>query len=274
MPAPRTALVVGAGRMGALHERVAREAGLAVHTVDPHRPADFADLETAPRAEVVVVATPIALLAETACAAMRRGCERLLVEKPMAATLAEGRAVLECARTTATRLSVGFTERYDPAVATIRGSLLAQAGPVRALEFERLSAASAPAGASAQLDLAVHDLDLLRHLGFAATRIEDAAVTPDGVRARLGCDGVPARLHAGYDAPRAQRRFVVEGERARVECDLLRGTVAITRDSHREECRPRGPEPLAAEWHAVLNGGGPSGACGLAALELALALTP
>src|SRR5438105_5874791 len=110
------ALIVGAGRMGARHARVARSLGLETYTVDPLRDADFVSLPEAPSADVAAVATPIADLATVTRTVMLAGCKRLLVEKPMAMTVAEAWSLVSCARETGTKILVGYVERFDPLV--------------------------------------------------------------------------------------------------------------------------------------------------------------
>src|SRR4051812_44522089 len=109
------ALVVGAGRMGTYHARVGSALGIDVRTVDPVNGADFPTLAAAPEADLVIVATPIAALAPTAIAAMRLGHHLVLVEKPMAATVAEAEELVELAAEMGTTLVVGYTERFNPA---------------------------------------------------------------------------------------------------------------------------------------------------------------
>src|SRR6187431_1976015 len=91
------ALVVGRGRMGAFHEKVLRDLGYDVTTVDPEpaRGADFATVEealpkfdeaswqpTTSRFDVAVVAVPPEHLLDTAY--RLAGTPKLLIEKPFA----------------------------------------------------------------------------------------------------------------------------------------------------------------------------------------------
>jgi len=86
-----------AGRYGARHSR---------------RPADlFAD----PDVEVVLVATPDAFHARYAIDACRAGKRAVLVEKPLALTVGEARAVTAEAEAAGVPVQVGTMHRYDPA---------------------------------------------------------------------------------------------------------------------------------------------------------------
>jgi predicted dehydrogenase len=125
------------------------------------------------------------------------------------------------------------------------------------------------------VDLAVHDLDLLRCLGFTETPVVIEAWADrdgDAVRAQLDCGGLRADLACGYASGCAKvRRFSIEGERGRIECDLIARTASTSMEDM-VSLAPAGDEPLLNEWHALLAGTGPSPLDGLAALEVALAI--
>jgi predicted dehydrogenase len=87
----------------------------------------------------------------------------VLVEKPIASTVEEGRDIVDAARRAGVTLMVGHVERFNPAIETIR----------RAIRGERLlSIAITRVGpfpprmsnVGVVIDLAVHDIDLIRLL--------------------------------------------------------------------------------------------------------------
>ncbi|MBP1705912.1 MAG: oxidoreductase, partial [Chloroflexi bacterium] len=65
--------------------------------------------------EAIVVAAPTTAHAEIAGAAIERGLP-VLVEKPLAASVDEGRTLVAAARTRGVPLQVGHVERFNPAV--------------------------------------------------------------------------------------------------------------------------------------------------------------
>ncbi len=112
--------------------------------------------------EAAVVAVPTVAHAEVGCRLLDRGLH-LLIEKPMAASLAEADRLLEraAARRPAPVLAVGHVEFYNPAVQ----ALAALGMPPRFLEVERLAVFSPRSlDVDVILDLMIHDLQILHSL--------------------------------------------------------------------------------------------------------------
>ena len=126
--------VIGAGVMGSNHARVLT--GLPnitlVGVVDPlpaHRTRateltscrTFARLDEllAEDVDAVTVAAPTHLHHEIALACIARGIH-ILVEKPIASSVEEGRDIVAAARRAGVILMVGHVERFNPAVAAIK----------------------------------------------------------------------------------------------------------------------------------------------------------
>lgn len=144
----------GLGHMGRHHAR--HLAGHELVVVDPplglH--GDVAGVDAA------VVAVPTRLHAEVALPLLARGVP-VLVEKPLAATVAEARALAAHPS-----LFVGHVERFNPALRALDGA------EVRFVQAERLSAWGAGRGTDVDvlLDLMIHDLDLFLQQGAAEVR--------------------------------------------------------------------------------------------------------
>ena len=167
--------VIGVGVMGANHARVLSEiadvelAGI----VDPDRKQRelvghtlgcpvFADLDAllASDVEAVTIAAPTHLHQDIALACIARGLH-VMVEKPIAPTVEEGRAIVAAARRAGVTLMVGHVERFNPAVESIKLALkdqdifsiaITRVGPIP----PRMS------NVGVVIDLAVHDIDLIR----------------------------------------------------------------------------------------------------------------
>jgi predicted dehydrogenase len=242
-----------------------------VVTVDPQRRADFSSIEAAPTANVVVIATPIRALARAACSAMEAGCEVMLVEKPMAATLGEAHEVLACAQATGTSLTVGYTERFNPLVQEIRRDLLPLIGEIRELHFERRGPRPAWESVSPVLDLAVHDFDLMRYFGIDPV-LSTGSCSADAVDASFESGAIEATVKAGYTSVKRVRRFSIHGTRGVIRCDLIAQLVEVRMQGVRPLSTADSLEPLVGQWRALLEGRGANGEDGLAALTLALAL--
>jgi predicted dehydrogenase len=123
--------------------------------------------------DLLSIAAPTPAHHETARASLGRGIATL-IEKPMAASPAEGEAILALARAQGTALAVGQIERMNPAV---RAALPFLRSP-RFIEAHRL-APPVPRGIDVDVirDLMIHDLDL----ALLATRSRVADVQAVGV---------------------------------------------------------------------------------------------
>lgn len=203
-PVPIGVIGVGAlGRHHARHLALAPEADLiGVHDTDVERgravaaevgTAYFADRdELLSRVEAVSVAVPTPAHAEVGLHALDRG-RAVLLEKPLAANLAQADRLIELARARQVPLQVGHIERFNRAIRAARPYL----GDVRYFESTRL-APFQPRGTDVEviLDLMIHDLDLVLHLGRGAAVREVhasgvAVLTPrtDIANARVEFDG-------------------------------------------------------------------------------------
>jgi predicted dehydrogenase len=118
--------------------------------------------------EAVTVAVPTPAHAEVGLRALERGVP-VLMEKPLASTLAEADHLIAAARRRQVQLQVGHIERYNRALRAAEAYL---DGP-RYIESLRL-APFQPRGTDVAvvLDLMIHDLDLVLHLtGSVATEV-------------------------------------------------------------------------------------------------------
>jgi predicted dehydrogenase len=181
--APLPVGVVGVGALGRHHAR--HLAGLdearliGVHDTDLARARAvagelgtiaFDDLDALlERVEAVTVAVPTQVHAEVGVRALEAGVP-VLMEKPLAATLAEADALVIAASSGGLQLQVGHIERYNRALRAAEPYLH---GP-RYIESHRL-APFQPRGTDVAvvLDLMIHDLDLVLHLtgGAEATEV-------------------------------------------------------------------------------------------------------
>ena len=118
--------------------------------------------------EAVTIAVPTQAHAEIGLRALRHGVP-VLMEKPLASTLAEADELIATAQRQGVQLQVGHIERYNRA---LRAAETYLDGP-RYIESLRL-APFQPRGTDVAvvLDLMIHDLDLVLHLtGSVATEV-------------------------------------------------------------------------------------------------------
>ena len=123
--------VVGVGAMGRNHARIfaempqthlaavadldAEAAAQVARTYKAEAYADFEEMLTIERPDVVSVAVPTRLHRPVAVAALEAG-SHVFVEKPLALSVTDGQAILDAARRTGRKLAVGHIERFNPAV--------------------------------------------------------------------------------------------------------------------------------------------------------------
>jgi len=109
------------------------------------------------RVDAVTIAVPTVDHLRVATAFLERGVH-VLVEKPMATSLAEADAMLTAARTSGATLAVGHTERFNPAVAAALPELRAP----RFIEVHRLSGfPERSLDIDVVFDVKIHDLDII-----------------------------------------------------------------------------------------------------------------
>ena len=109
------------------------------------------------RVDAVTVAVPTVDHVRIAAPFLERGVH-VLVEKPMAASLAEADALLAAARSTGATLAVGHTERFNPAVA----AALPVLHTPRFIEVHRLSGfPERSLDIDVVFDVMIHDLDII-----------------------------------------------------------------------------------------------------------------
>jgi predicted dehydrogenase len=129
---------------------------------------DLADLPGDVR--VASVAVPTSLHHEVVCALLERGMH-VLVEKPMAATLDEARAMAKLAADRGLVLHVGHVERFNPALTVLADMDLSP----RFIEAHRLAPFTFRAlDTSVVMDLMIHDIDIVMDLAGAPLARVDA----------------------------------------------------------------------------------------------------
>jgi predicted dehydrogenase len=185
-------------------------------------------------ADALIIAAPAELHHALAAAALRAG-KHVLVEKPIAATLAEADDLAGLADMRKLVLQVGHLERFSAAHAALSGRL----GPplyieaVRVAPFKRRGT-----DVSVILDLMIHDLDLI--LALVASPIESvdavgaAVASPheDIANARIRfVNGAVATITASRVSPRTERRMRIFARDGTMAIDFAnRHLTVVARD--------------------------------------------
>jgi predicted dehydrogenase len=295
--------VVGVGYLGRLHAQkyvVQPDVTLVgVVDIDPARAAEVAaEHQTAALAhyqdlfsqvECVSIAVPTQLHYTIARDFLTHGID-ILVEKPLAATGAEGRKLVELAMRTGRILQVGHLERFNPALRSLAGILTAP----RFIECHRV-APFVERGTDVDVirDLMIHDLDVILSLvrspvvSIEAFGVPVLTKEPDIANARLRfASGCIANITASRVALKRERKMrifqpdtylVVDyGEHririCRRESDLQAGGLPnLTFEERRVDGEDALEEEIRAFLRAVRERSEPvvSGHDGLQALEVA-----
>jgi UDP-N-acetylglucosamine 3-dehydrogenase len=167
--------VVGVGVMGSNHARVLAEMpGVKlVGIADPDTKrcdqvaeklgcAVFKDAEAllSHGVDAVSIAAPTHLHRDIAVDCAARGIH-ILVEKPIAPTVEEARAIVAAARRAGVTLMVGHVERFNPAVQSIKRAIKDQ--DILSIAITRVGPfPPRMSNVGVVIDLAVHDIDLIR----------------------------------------------------------------------------------------------------------------
>ncbi len=208
-------------KVGSLYPAAGRFSSLAEALKD--RPIDL-----------VCVATPVSSHASLAEIALNAGAN-VLVEKPLAKTTAEARALLELSVKVKRKVFVDHTFLYTGAVRELKRHLDSGAlGKLLYIDSVRINLGLFQPDVDVVWDLAPHDLAILHHLmgrGPKSVRTMGSCHTPkagtDAAMADVAYlhldygDDVTAHLHLSWLSPVKVRRMIVAGEKQSIIYDDL-----------------------------------------------------
>jgi len=238
--------VIGVGSMGRNHARVYRELpdGELVGVCDQNPEAaaavgtfhgvpaftDHQELLRRAAPAAVTVAVPIHEHRRVTEDCLRAGCH-VLVEKPIAATVADAQALIDVACEAGRLLAVGHIERYNPAMIELKRRLDAgQLGRVFQMHARRLGPFPARVrDVGVVVALATPDLDIMRWLCgqeavrvYAETRREIHTDNEDLMTGLVHfADGSQGVLEINWLTPTKVRELTVTGERGMFRADYL-----------------------------------------------------
>jgi predicted dehydrogenase len=110
--------------------------------------------------DAVTIAAPTHLHHDIALACIARGIH-VLVEKPIASSVEEGRSIIAAARRAGLTLMVGHVERFNPAVIAIKDAIRGE--DILSIAITRVGPfPPRMSNVGIVIDLAVHDIDLIR----------------------------------------------------------------------------------------------------------------
>ncbi len=313
--------VIGVGSMGRNHVRVLADlpdveivgisdvnpqaAEAVAHRYGTRALPDYKQLLDA-RPDAITIAVPTVLHHTIALDVLERGIN-VLIEKPIACSVDEGCAIIAAAERSGAKLMVGHIERFNPAIIALKAHL-ANGGLGRVFQMDAHRQGPFPVrvvDVGVVIDLAVHDLDVMRYVSgaevvrvYAETERRIHSTREDLLTGLVRLtDGVIGTLTINWLTPTKIRELYVTGERGMFRVDYLTQDLYFyenetANDGNWETLRVlRGvsegrmirhvvakKEPLRAEQEAFLaavSGRAPvpvSGRDGLRALEIAQAV--
>ncbi|MBU1230413.1 MAG: Gfo/Idh/MocA family oxidoreductase [Proteobacteria bacterium] len=153
----------------------------------------------------------------------------LLIEKPLAATSAEGAELVAAAKAAGVPLMVGHIERFNPAVQRVKELVGADSGDVISIQIERVG----PYPPRIQdvgviRDLGSHDIDLIRFLtGSEFSQVYAVMTSSTGghednalITAQMA-NGVLANVNTNWVTPYKSRKIRVAAKSKFIAADLV-----------------------------------------------------
>jgi predicted dehydrogenase len=265
--------IIGTGSLGRVHARILTEMPEAtvVGFVDPRDDAANEvtstlnirrfDSVAALKKEIdaAVVATTTTSHLAVAGELLEAGVD-VLVEKPIAATVADAQKLIDAAKKHDRVLQVGHVERYNPAITAVADHL----GQVRYFEAERLGVfVSRSLDVDVLLDLMIHDINLVLSLlrqEVSDIRAVGVPVLTDkvditNVRLELA-NGAVANLTASRVSQDRVRKVRFFGSDSYISVDTkeqeVKGYKLVERSIRPLEITVEKKEPLRAELEAFL----------------------
>jgi predicted dehydrogenase len=252
--------VVGVGHLGKEHARILSTlpdvelVGVADANADQAKAiaqrcstkAFFDYQSLIPLLDAAVIVTPTIHHHAVASAFLRRGIP-LLVEKPLAPTLAAAEKLVDLANLAGVVLQTGHIERFNPAFEDLKHRPLRP----RFIMGQRLGTFSGrSADIGAVLDLMIHDLDLtLALVGSPVTQVEALGVSvlgghEDMAHARLTfANGCVADLSASRISLQPSRQMQIWASEGYASIDFAKRSLTIVQPStalklHRSNLQP------------------------------------
>jgi predicted dehydrogenase len=188
--------------------------------------------------DAVIIAAPTTAHLALALAAIDRGIA-VLVEKPLAATVEEGRRIVAAARPRGVPVAVGHVERFNPAVLEL-GRLLDAGWLSTVYAITSRRAGPFPArirDVGVTIDLATHDVDILSWVAgerpqrvYAETAQRIHADHEDLLFGLLRFpSGATGLIDVDWLTPAKRRQLVVVGEEGMFELDYLTQRLTFTK---------------------------------------------
>ncbi|MEM2127617.1 MAG: Gfo/Idh/MocA family oxidoreductase [Candidatus Bathyarchaeia archaeon] len=269
--------VIGCGSWGRNHARVYRELEsselVAVADIDEVRARAvgerygvewFTDIERVLReteVEAISICTPTVTHAEIAMRCIEYG-KHILVEKPLTNTLEEASSLIKAAERMGVHLSVGFVERFNPAVTeAMKLTSKGEIGMIILANARRVSRRPLRIGDVGVIkDLAIHDIDVTLQIfgedplevyaiaGSIAHRFEDYA----NIMLRFK-DNRNAFIEANWLTPKKVRNLTITGTEGIINIEYITQEITVLDQGGLYQPLIENQEPLKLELKSFVD---------------------
>jgi UDP-N-acetylglucosamine 3-dehydrogenase len=238
--------VIGVGAMGRNHARVYSEmpdvelAGVAdadeqaaqavARWLNTRAYVNYLEMLDEQKPQAVTIAVPTVDHLSVGLEAIQRQTH-VLIEKPIASDVKEGQQIIAAAEQAGVQLMVGHIERFNPAVTALRERLAnGELGRVFQIDARRQGPFPARVkDVGVVIDLAVHDLDVIRYVSgaeivrvYAETERRIHSTREDLLAGLVRLDnGAVGTLTINWLTPTKIRELHVTGERGMFRVDYL-----------------------------------------------------
>ncbi len=288
------AVVIGIGSMGQNHARIYSDienvqlAGISdLNLVLGEKIAkkyncrfykNFEEMLEKEKPDLVSLVTPTSTHEKIALKILEKKIP-LLIEKPIASNVEEGKKIIDCAEKNKTKLMVGHIERFNPAIIELKKRVDAgELGKIYRIDVQRIGPfPSRINDVGVAVDLAVHDLDIINFLFapkidriFCETQQRIHPSHEDSLTALISFGKILASININWLTPTKIRTFSVTGEKGMFEVNYLNqdlvffenpgtvskydfGNVSMVVEGNITKLKINKKEPLKAEIESFVN---------------------
>ncbi|EKF86340.1 Gfo/Idh/MocA family protein [Methanobacterium formicicum] len=270
--------VVGVGAMGHNHVRVYTRLknanlmavsdlmkGTLAEVSKKYNTVGFVDYDNVlkmPEIDAVSICVPTTYHYEVVMSAIEQG-KHVLVEKPIAFTLKEAKAMVRAARKEGVKLATGHVERFNPAVLEakklLREKLIGEVVSVSAKRVGPFPPRIKDVGVT--IDLAIHEVDVMAYLmdspvskvyAHVGSRLEKCEYEDHAEIMMEFYNNAIGMLEVNWLTPYKKRQLEVTGTDGIISLDYIDQTVEIFGKNARNVRVPHN-EPLMVELDSFLN---------------------
>ena len=239
--------LIGTGRMGKIHLRVLNRLGVLAGIADINKEdlqkisqnlnglpyfTDYKEMISTIKPDGVIIAAPTTLHYSIAKDILKNfSLKGILVEKPVCNTIEEAKDLLEIAKTSKTKITVGHIEVYNPVVTKML-ELFNQGviGDLRTLIFQRRGAVSdgrLDSIGDVFGDIGIHDFDIASrllhgefHLRAISLKHQSSNIINSSI-VTLHNNNVICTFHFSREYAGKKRQIEIEGTKGTMVVDLL-----------------------------------------------------